>query len=76
MIEVEVYVELKDIEFNFIKEILNGKLLDEDSLKDDIFDFDNNYKEFKFDMENKNLNECEMKEFGCFEENEGELIVK
>lgn len=54
MIEVEVYVELKDIEFNFIKENLNGKLLDEDSLKDDIFDFDNNYKEFKFDMVNKN----------------------
>lgn len=54
MIEVEVYVELKDIEFNFIKKNLNGKLLDEDSLKDDIFDFDNNYKEFKFDMENKN----------------------
>lgn len=54
MIEVEVYVELKDIEFNFMKENLNGKLLDEDSLKDDIFDFDNNYKEFKFDMENKN----------------------
>lgn len=45
-------------------------------MKDDIFDFDNNYKEFKSDTENKNQNECEMKEFGRFEENEGELIVK
>lgn len=45
-------------------------------MKDDIFDFDNNYKEFKSDTVNKNQNECEMKEFGRFEENEGELIVK
>lgn len=75
-IEAEVHVEPKDIEFNFTKENLNGNLPDEDSLKDDIFDFDNNYKEFKSDTENKNQNECEMKEFGRFEENEGELIVK
>lgn len=45
-------------------------------MKDDIFDFDNNYREFKSDTENKNQNECEMKEFGRFEENEGGLIVK
>lgn len=45
-------------------------------MKDDIFDFDNNYKEFKPDTVNKNQNECEMKEFVRFEENKGELIVK
>lgn len=75
-IEAEVHVEPKDIEFNFTKENLNGKLADEDSLKDDIFDFDNNYKEFKADTANKNQSECEMQEFERFDENDGELIVE
>lgn len=72
--EAEVHIAPKDIEFNFIKENLNGKLPDEDSLKDDIFDFDN-YKEYKSDSATRNQNECEMKEFERFEENGGDLNV-
>lgn len=72
--EAEVHIAPKDIEFNFIKENLNGKLPDEDSLKDDIFDFDN-HKEYKSDSATRNQNECEMKEFERFEENGGDLNV-
>ncbi|XP_048776321.1 uncharacterized protein LOC125680665 [Ostrea edulis] len=56
--EAEVHAELKDIEFNFIEENLNGQLPDEHILKDDIFDFDNNDKEGI--LKTANQNGCEM----------------